>query len=541
MPAGKILKKWTWLLDNVTVRGVIIQFHSAAGAASDGFDLRLDGNYGHMITLGNHNLYQGGLHVEAYSHGFNEPEKINRLEPAPLPDKPEEPFQVFDPALGARRDLQIGDHIEITGRWIIENQHEDLCITRHRGWLDIGCVWTELHPFLWDQIALVKQPSPASEEVEMLSLAAPIYEETYRRGGVVPWAAGVKGRVFIADDGSNYHQSASAALHVKAPPLPAGFTPHASLVAYAEELILNGTGLDPAQIRSIQTVEDGITIQAAVTASAPPGEPFADINDPANNRSVFQARYRVRWLPRLFAVASAAATDPIDAIRLDPQPAGTSARFSIFLRNQGPDPLQIIGVSISGDPGGAFKLDPAAGISIPAMSTAALGGVFSPPLWLPGVFETYPPYTVNARILIKSADPARESIEIGIQGDALGAPFASKISVQPDTIHFGQVRIGGGVEQAFIIRNNSDSDVAIQQISIIAENPAQQFLFYTRQPSPGEIIRAGAAGRVLAYFKPTIAGAASARAKIPIISMSIAHPANAELIVAADGEGIAGP
>jgi hypothetical protein len=42
----------------------------------------------------------------------------------------------------------------------------------------------ELHPFRWDDIRLVTSPAPDRFETEILSLAAPIYEERYQRGGV---------------------------------------------------------------------------------------------------------------------------------------------------------------------------------------------------------------------------------------------------------------------------------------------------------------------------------------------------------------------
>jgi hypothetical protein len=56
MPAGQKLKKWTWMMGNVTVRGTVLGFHGqdtpqADTPYSDGFDLLLDSNYQHITTF----------------------------------------------------------------------------------------------------------------------------------------------------------------------------------------------------------------------------------------------------------------------------------------------------------------------------------------------------------------------------------------------------------------------------------------------------------------------------------------------------------
>ena len=77
-----------------------------------------------------------------------------------------------------------------------------------------------------------------------MSLAAPIHEECYLGGGkwLANELAGVSSKIFVADDGANYHNTVSATLHVSAPPLPAGWTAEAALVSVIEAVTANGTG-----------------------------------------------------------------------------------------------------------------------------------------------------------------------------------------------------------------------------------------------------------------------------------------------------------
>ena len=125
--------------------------------------------------------------------------------------------------------------------------------------------YVEFHPFRWDNITLVKDRNPWEFEEETVSVAAPLHTEVYLGGGkwLADEIAGVASKIFIADDpvegvGSNYHNTVTANAHIKAPKLPSGFTPHSSLIGLQEEVIINGTGQDIAQIRSLETVDDGL-------------------------------------------------------------------------------------------------------------------------------------------------------------------------------------------------------------------------------------------------------------------------------------------
>lgn len=446
MAAGEKLTKWTWMLDNVEVRGIVRiavnfrRFVEDAGidgdpapdgtpvGAGDGFDLELDANYRHIVSSsrGNNPLFSylevpiGCIHVEAYAHGITDnPDQINRVEPFPLPDKPGEDFMVLDPDTGALAPLKTGDHVRLVGRWLVENQHENFCWTRKRGLLKVGCVWMELHPFIWrsdmpDAIRLVKPLPAAAAAQEIISVAAPIYEETYARGGLWTWGAGVRGKVFIDDDGSNFHKSVTANAHIQAPPLSAGFTAHASLVGYTEEVLLIEIGLDVAQVRSVTVVDDGIQVAATVQGES--------IHGPANNKSIFQARYSVRWLPRLVASGN---------IDVGSQAAGSTTPFSCVITNRGPDPVQINNVAVETNPDSVFAIDPATAVLQP-----------SEILTLQGRFMPIKEGRFSGILAIYSNDPAHGRLEVQLTGVTTNAPALPSgmlgIRVEPSQVPLGR-------------------------------------------------------------------------------------------------------
>ncbi len=364
MAVGPKLSKWTWMMDNVEVRGVVrldglpdgtelpMEEDDGNWKERDAFNLELDPNYRHMVALmrGNNPTVpaggpSGSIHVEAYSHSFDDPAMINRAEPFALPDKPvNQKFEVRVDQAGNRRPLRVGDHVRLFGRWVIENQHENYCWTRKFGLaqlpdslrLKVGCVWAELHPFHWQSVELVESLDPG-KTVETLSLAAPVYEETYQRGAAVDPFKTVAGHAFITDDRSNYHHTMAANTHIKAPPPPAGSKPGDYKVAHSEQVLINGTGFPVSQVRAVEVQSDGIRVAAAVTA--PPSvwavggeggwipQHVADVNDPAHGKSVFQARYTV-WLapnPAAFVSQNVPAT----------MIAGQKYKVSVTMRNSG--------------------------------------------------------------------------------------------------------------------------------------------------------------------------------------------------------------
>jgi hypothetical protein len=395
MTVGQQVTKFTWLLDNVEVKGIVKSWDNgnrlpdgAEVGTRDSFDVEPDENYRHLVS------YVPGfgpwVQCETYPLDPNV-DAINRVEPWFLPKKPDT-FVVRDPTTGQQPPLKVGDHVRFVGRWVIDH-HPENCFTRMRGWLKVGCVHVEFHPFRWDNISLVKDRNPWEFEEETVSVAAPLHTEVYLGGGkwLANEIAGVASKIFIADDpaegpGSNYHNTVTASAHIKAPKLPGGFTPHRSLIGLQEEVLINGTGQAITQIRSLETVDDGLKVTA--TVNAPRTMRFdnllvADVNDPARLRSIFQARYRVWWESRLVFLDPRSLPDRPEALsRLEvgPQAAGSATRFEVFVKNRGPDPLQITSVSLIDNPQQAFQIDPIpSGITLAPNMALDLHGTFTPP------------------------------------------------------------------------------------------------------------------------------------------------------------------
>lgn len=97
MIPGQKLSKWTWLMEDVTVRGIVRdavdpndhrepkQIGAELGGA-DAFDLEVDPNYRHLIAISGNNPTPfrsppGCIHVEGYHHDFDNPDWINRVAP----------------------------------------------------------------------------------------------------------------------------------------------------------------------------------------------------------------------------------------------------------------------------------------------------------------------------------------------------------------------------------------------------------------------------------------------------------------------------
>jgi hypothetical protein len=426
MVVGQFVTKQTWLLDGVEVKGIVrhpeLQDGDEVGTRDD-FALQPDDNYGHLIGSfpANSSL---GIWCETYPLP---PDHVNRDQRWPIEKKPDdrkfELSNVVNPSTGQPEPLKVGMHVRLLGRWTIDH-HPESCVTRARGWLRVGCAHTELHPFRWDDIQLVVPPKPGELNAEILSLAAPLHEEVYLGGW--KWfaneVAGVSSKIFISDDGSNYHNTLSASTRITAPALPAGFNPHQSLVFYREEVLRNGTSQSRAQLRTVTVLNNGIQVTAQV--SAPTTLRFdslsiASVNDPANLRSVFQARYSVGWLPRLATV---------ERIDLVAPAVGSTTPFQLTATNRGPDPVQVTSVTIEGDPEGVFQFDPFAPSAVAPGATVTLVGRFVPTR----------PATFSAVLAIDSNDPAHGRIEVALQGQTTGAPSGRlAVNVEPRSITLG--------------------------------------------------------------------------------------------------------
>lgn len=426
MAVGQQVVKFTWLLDNVEVKGIVKAWDPNNNRLPDGsevgtgdsFDVEPDENYRHLIS------YVPGfgpwVQCETYPVGDPSVGTINRIEPWFLPQKSvSAPFVVRDTATGLQVPLKVGDHVQVVGRWVIDH-HPEHCETRTRGWLKVGCVHIEFHPFRWDDIRLVRDLDPGEFEEETVSVAAPLHTEVYLGGEkwLANEIAGVASKIFITEDGANYYSTVMASTYIKAPKLPAGFTPHRSLIGFQEEVRANGTGQDIAQVRSLELVDEGLKVTA--TVNAPRTMQFdnlvvADVNDPANLRSIFQARYRVWWQPRLVFIDQQGGSPA--RLELAPQAAGSATRFGVFVKNRGPDPLQITDVSLIDDPQQVFQIDPASSTMLPPGIAMDLNGTFTPTN--AGVFD--------GTLVVTSNDPAHGHISIRITG--VGVARASRPAV----------------------------------------------------------------------------------------------------------------
>jgi len=136
----QVQHKWTWLMDNVEVKGIVrwidpkdttVEPPTEAG----GFGVEPDPNYRHLIDVmpgNNPLLFQppgsiGTLFLETYPL---EQGNVNRHEHWNLPRKPDDiPFEIMNPATGVKRPLAVGDHVRVVGRWVIDHHPEwcDIC------------------------------------------------------------------------------------------------------------------------------------------------------------------------------------------------------------------------------------------------------------------------------------------------------------------------------------------------------------------------------------------------------------------------------
>jgi hypothetical protein len=292
---GPKVFKWTYLHTTVTVTGTVANW-AAGGAAGDGFDLRVDDAFSHIPA----NTSRGAtIHCEAYPESItyltSEGTLINRMVPWPLPRKPAEPFRVKVANGTSERDLQLGDHVRLRGRLLIENGHPQT--PSMRGLLQIGFVFPELHPFDWTDIRLVEAPLSGIGTGQLI-LAAPLYEMVYSGQWSANRTAGVADHLFLGDSGALVHSRISATVNIMAPSPPPGVDPQVTSVAFTELVRRNGAGVPVSGLRTVHPFVGGLQVTAAV--AAPAGQAYdgvviPDVNDPANGHSVLLIDYEVRW------------------------------------------------------------------------------------------------------------------------------------------------------------------------------------------------------------------------------------------------------
>jgi len=578
MPGYQWTRKFTWLMDEVEVQGHVRLTLDDGTAVANGtevgigdfFDVAPDSNYTHLVaTVAGSN---GLVHCETYPQ---DPEVLNRWDHWALPKKPDsQKFIVEHPKTGQRAPLRVGDHVRLVGRWVIENGHPLNQQTHLPSGVRTGDVFIEFHPFHWDSIQLVVPPDPPDVTTSTLSLAAPTYGMVFVGQGKHfmnyfsgnaswPWESPQQQRLFLWEAESEggeavnvpqpfgpFSMQMQATLRLQAPKLPPGFHPHRNLLSWSEAVLQNGTGLPLDNIRTItREGEDTLLISAIVRAptvkerthgqgSSRMESYLADVNDPAKGYSVFQARYGVFWGPRLTPVTSVEATEPVKEIELSPQPAGTVTPFSLFLRNSGPDDLTLTEVSVEGRHG-IFGLDNVVGAVVPSFSVLELKGRFFPRRWIIEGITLYPPYTVTARIIIKSSDPAHESTELMVIGHALvPPPVPASFELSADSLDFSTVRVGKREQKSVKVKNISSNDIRIDFVSFEEQDPSGQFSVESRVPGiliMNQTIKPGESGEVAFTFAPTAVNRAFARVKIALVDAS---PWSPDPVITLWGSGI---
>lgn len=401
MAVSQWVRKFAWLLDEVEVRGIAVDAERQKDpgediGTGDAFDIKVDRNYEHLVK---YVPASGGyIHCETYPlrNPYAADWVINRQKSWPLNKKGQsDSFMVKDPRTGAQRPLRVGDHIRVVGRWIIENGHP--YNLRSRGWLQVGDAFVEFHPFDWENISLVVPPNLLATYQETISIAAPMYKSIYdflhwgnRLGGVASWPADVpqQVRIYVEPDASDFHNTVRAVARIELPsPLPGGLHGHPDLIDWKEDNVRNFTGKPLDQVRTVRLDVDALLVLAEVTAppmsqrqlpNPDPGDAallsvLADVNEPAKDLSVFQARYSVRWKPRL--EVRPATINLGNAIIGAPVPSS----FRIPIVNIGPDHLYLHRIRNLFNPPAAVGLQlPAGGTSLWAQQITYVSGMFQP-------------------------------------------------------------------------------------------------------------------------------------------------------------------
>lgn len=350
MPIGPMIHKQTWLLDRVELQGTLRELGKSptdhVGTSADLY-IEPDPGYEHLASVlgacrrcvgtkdGRRPLFamlptnQSSLKCEAYS--FDPAERhINRDVPwwgKPDKDPNDGKDVLVSLADGSgQRELRHGDRVRLLGRWTIDT-HPEACETQYPGIYVVGAGHPELHPYDWEHIVLVSDPQPGDTVAKTLSLAAPLFEEvfsSYHNANVLQGLAwlsknppplvrllpgyrpGRFGHVYVAPDGSNFHNTVSATMEIRSPRPPdrtAGGVSRPAQLHFTETDVVRNTGASIDAVRSISILPDGIRVSATVSAPASvrcspePGYTgkLPLVADP-DNPHVFQARYTVGWL-----------------------------------------------------------------------------------------------------------------------------------------------------------------------------------------------------------------------------------------------------
>jgi hypothetical protein len=192
-----------------------------------------DDNYRHMILHGNEIEPQPGDsgyddYVAKFPADFRAHFRpIIKLETyavdgrGTVPDGGQPPSVVDN---GAQRPVQCGDHVKVTGLYVIDYAHSmygvycDGSFRYSRG-IYMGCyAHAEIHPYEWDKVALIQPPTTAAgQDVQETHLVgAPVYSDYYSLTWEANKLAGLGGH-FVTD---SVKPELSADFVVMAPPMP---------------------------------------------------------------------------------------------------------------------------------------------------------------------------------------------------------------------------------------------------------------------------------------------------------------------------------
>ncbi len=325
-----VRRKFTWLLGDVELVGIVHYI------GDDDFAIIPDPNYEHLTRYfrGNQPLpwsaqgEPGVMHLETYPIDIiSDPQRSNgginrddfwashgdRL--WGLPQKPSgEPFVVTD-RTGASRDLQVGDRVRVTGRWVIDHHPEfcssvgDMKVVPPRcrwvgalGLQKVGQTHTEFHPFDWKNIRLVEPLKPGDVSQCRVSLAAPLYEQQYVGDWHHAWneITLVAGRVFIEETPqgtyTNYNTMVGTSIHIAAPPLPTVPASYYRQLVWHEHVLKLGEGMRLDDIRSVTVNQNSVNVQMTIIAPRSSDGSRPTIHGPAQNWWIFQADYLVYWM-----------------------------------------------------------------------------------------------------------------------------------------------------------------------------------------------------------------------------------------------------
>jgi hypothetical protein len=386
---GQLTTKQTWLLDNVEITGIVVRDDGQAPGSDignvDDFNLQVDANYAHLAMHYNTDRASiGQVHCETYPLPASQ---TNDDVPWPLPTKPSsQAFEVFDPAISGMRPLKDTDHIRMTGRWTIDKHPEDNITNRH--FVARGHVHLEFHPIRYDTLEIVIPPAPRSQTQEVVSIAAPLFDEVYLSNDkwFGNWFAAVGSKVYISGDPStatDWHPTVTAVADIFAPPLEGqGWTGSPNLISWSEKVLVNGTSEELPQLRTVTVADDHIHIVAAVTAPplitvrgiGPQKWLVADINGPAQGLNVLQLQYTVKWKPRLQLP---------NLIAIPFTPVGLAGDFGFSVTNIGPDPVTIADIynidwQTEGGPDPEFTITTPTPVVVPPSGTVDINGTFAP-------------------------------------------------------------------------------------------------------------------------------------------------------------------